>query len=44
MGLFIDLEDPLLFEEQTASVGALVRFLAGDGGDWRRILAAAADE
>ena len=41
---FIDLDDPQLFEEQTAAVGALVRFLAGDGGDWRRILATAADD
>ena len=44
MGLFIDLDDPQLFEEQTEAVGALVRFLAGDGGDWRRILATAADD
>jgi glucosyl-dolichyl phosphate glucuronosyltransferase len=44
MGLFVDLDDPQLFEEQTESVGALVRFLAGDAGDWRRILATAADD
>lgn len=38
MGLFLDLDDPLLFTEQTEALGALVRFLAGDSGDWRRIL------
>jgi hypothetical protein len=44
MGLFIDLDDPELFEQQTETVGALVRYLAGDGGDWRRILATVADD
>jgi len=44
MGLFIDLDDPELFELQTETVAALVRHLAGDGGDWRRILATAADD
>jgi len=41
IGLFIDLDDPQLFEEQTQAVGALARFLASDAGDWRRILAVA---
>jgi hypothetical protein len=44
MGLFIDLDDPELFELQTETVAALVRHFAGDGGDWRRILATAADD
>ena len=44
IGLFIDLDDPQLFEQQTETVGALVRYLAGDGGDWRRILATVADD
>jgi glycosyltransferase involved in cell wall biosynthesis len=38
IGLFLDLDDPQLFAEQTEALGALVRFLAGDSGDWRRIL------
>jgi glucosyl-dolichyl phosphate glucuronosyltransferase len=38
MGLFLDLDDPQLFTEQTEALGALVRFIAGDSGDWRRIL------
>jgi GT2 family glycosyltransferase len=42
MGLFLDLDDPQLFTEQTEAIAALVRFLAGDSGDWRRILATAA--
>jgi glycosyltransferase involved in cell wall biosynthesis len=41
MGLFLDLDDPQLFTEQTEAIAALVRFLAGDSGDWRRILATA---
>ena len=39
MGLFLDLDDPQLFIEQTEAIAAFVRFLAGDSGDWRRILA-----
>ena len=40
MGLFVDLEDPELFQEQTQAISAIVRLLAGDGGDWQRILTA----
>jgi len=40
MGLFLDLDDAQLFQQQTEAIGALVRLLAGDGGDWRRVLAA----
>ena len=40
MGLFVDLEDPELFQQQTQAISAIVRLLAGDGGDWQRILAA----
>jgi glycosyltransferase involved in cell wall biosynthesis len=42
MGLFVDLDEAELFQEQTQAIGALVRLLAGDGGDWRRILATGA--
>jgi glycosyltransferase involved in cell wall biosynthesis len=41
MGLLLDLDDAQLFQEQTEAIGAFVRLLAGDGGDWRRILATA---
>ena len=40
MGLFLDLDDAELFQEQTEAIGAIVRLLAADGGDWRRILGA----
>jgi glucosyl-dolichyl phosphate glucuronosyltransferase len=41
MGLFLDLDDAELFTAQTEAIAALVRFLAVDSGDWRRILASA---
>jgi hypothetical protein len=40
MGLFVDLDDAELFQEQTQAICALVRLLASDAGDWRRILVA----
>ena len=40
MGLFVDLEDAQLFQQQTEAIAALVRLLASDAGDWRRILLA----
>jgi glucosyl-dolichyl phosphate glucuronosyltransferase len=39
-GLFRDLDDPNLFRAQTEAINALVRLLATDAGDWRRILGA----
>jgi glycosyltransferase involved in cell wall biosynthesis len=38
MGLFLDTDDPQLFEAQTAAIGALARLLATDCGDWRSFL------
>jgi glucosyl-dolichyl phosphate glucuronosyltransferase len=39
MGLFLDTDDPELFEAQTEAIGALARLLATDCGDWCSFLA-----
>lgn len=38
MGLFVDTDDPRLFEAQTGAIGALARLLATDCSDWRSFL------
>jgi GT2 family glycosyltransferase len=38
MGLFVDTDDPRLFEAQTDAISALARLLATDCRDWQRVL------